>query len=77
MTITNFDDAYFNDKKIINDFYVTKENLLLKSNYPQYNKIILQNVSDRQLLKKADALIQPDESVKRFLTILEKQKKFK
>ena len=77
LTITNFDDAYFNDKKIINDFYVTKENLLLKSNYPQYNKIMLQNVSDRQLLKKADALIQPDESVKRFLTILEKQKKFK
>ena len=77
LTITNFDEAYFNDKKIINDFYVTKENLLLKSNYPQYNKIMLQNVSDRQLLKKADALIQPDESVKRFLTILEKQKKFK
>ena len=77
LTITNFDDAYFNDKKIINDFYVTKENLLLKSNYPQYNKIMLQNVSDRQLLKKADALIQPDESVKRFLTIYEKQKKFK
>ena len=77
LTITNFDEAYFNDKKNINDFYVTKENLLLKSNYPQYNKIILQNVSDRQLLKKADALIQPDESVKRFLTIYEKQKKFK
>ena len=77
LTITNFDDAYFNDKKNINDFYVTKENLLLKSNYPQYNKIMLQNVSDRQLLKKADALIQPDESVKRFLTIYEKQKKFK
>ena len=77
LTITNFDEAYFNDKKIINDFYVTKENLLLKSNYPQYNKIMLQNVSDRQLLKKADALIQPDESVKRFLTIYEKQKKFK
>ena len=77
LTITNFDDAYFNDKKIFNDFYVTKENLLLKSNYPQYNKIMLQNVSDRQLLKKADALIQPDESVKRFLTIYEKQKKFK
>ena len=74
LTITNFDDAYFNDKKNINDFYVTKENLLLKSNYPQYNKIMLQNVSDRQLLKKADALIQPDESVKRFLTIYEKQK---
>ena len=77
LTITNFDEAYFNDKKNINDFYVTKENLLLKSNYPQYNKIMLQNVSDRQLLKKADALIQPDESVKRFLTIYEKQKKFK
>ncbi len=77
LTITNFDDAFFNDKKNINDFYVTKENLLLKSNYPQYNKIMLQNVSDRQLLKKADALIQPDESVKRFLTIYEKQKKFK
>ena len=73
-TITNFEEAYFNDKKNIDDLYVTKENLLLKSNYPQYNRIMLQNISDRQLLKKADALMQPDESIKRFLTIYEKQK---